>query len=74
MQTSNFSKYIFWSYKSNANLPDKVIIEQVALHGEMEDLKKLTKLYPREVLLNVLDSIKNKNSKRVNFISKVLLS
>lgn len=73
MLISNFSKYIFWSYNSDADLPDNIIIKQVATYGEIDDLKKLSKLYEKEIILNVLSSLQKKNTKRINFMKKVIL-
>jgi len=71
MLTSNFSKYIFWSYDDNADLDDRIIIKQVATYGEINDLIKLSSLYPKKTIINTLQSVKN--DKRVNFLIKVLL-
>ena len=71
MLTSNFSKYIFWSYDDNADLDDGIIIKQVATYGEINDLIKLSSLYPKKTIINKLQSVKN--DKRVNFLIKVLL-
>ena len=71
MIISNFSKHIFWSYNDNADLPDAVIIRQVATYGEIKDLIKLSVLFPKETIIKVLESIKK--DKRVNFILKVIL-
>ncbi len=68
-----FSKYIFWSYKNDADLPDELIIRQVAVYGGIEDIIKLTKLYRSKFLINILEGIKDKHPKRINFITKVLL-
>lgn len=73
MLISNFSKYIFWSYNSDADLPDNIIIKQVATYGEIDDLKKLSKLYEKKIILNVLSSLQKKNTKRINFMKKVIL-
>ena len=73
MLISNFSKYLFWSYNNDADLPDSIIIKQVTAYGEIDDLKKLSKLYEKEIILNVLSTLHNKNTKRINFMKKVIL-
>jgi len=73
MQIDNFPKHIFWSYKKGANLPESIIIKQVALYGEIDDIKNLTKLINKEKIVEVLNTIKSNNEKRVNFIIKVIL-
>jgi hypothetical protein len=73
MLINNFSRHIFWSYKENADLPDEVIIRNVSLYGEYHDLARLTELYTKEIIMDVLNSILPKNKKRINFIVKVFL-
>lgn len=71
MLIDKFSRHIFWSYKNNSDLPDSVIIKQVATYGEIDDLITLSRLYQTEIIKKVLKSIKN--NKRVNFMMKVIL-
>jgi hypothetical protein len=73
MKITEFSKYIFWSYKENADLPDEVIIRNVCLLGEFTDLYKLLELYPKENIKNELSNLLAKDKKRVNLIERVLL-
>ena len=73
MMISNFSKHIFWSYKADANLPDELVIKQVAIYGDIVDIIELTKLFSKDTINSVLQSIKQKNKKRVNFITKIFL-
>ena len=73
MNINKFSKYIFWSYKENADLSDNLVIKQVSTYGDIPDLQKLVKLYDKKTLLNVYNSMQNKHDKRINFIKKVLL-
>ena len=72
MLTDKFSKHIFWSYHKSADLPDSIIIKQVAAYGEINDLLTLSKLYPKEIIIKVLETFKGKNRKRINFIKKVI--
>ncbi len=71
MLINNLSKQIFWSYDDNADLPDEIVIKQVATYGEIKDLIKLSMLYPKETIIKVLKNFKN--DKRVNFLMKVIL-
>ena len=73
MLINNFPKYIFWSYNKNADLPDDIIIKQVAIYGELEDIIKLSNFYTKKNIMKVLNSLQNKNAKRINFIKKVIL-
>lgn len=73
MKITEFSKYIFWSYKENADLPDEVIIRNVCMLGEFSDLYKLIEFFPKESIKNELSKLLPKNKKRVNLIERVLL-
>lgn len=73
MLINNFSKYIFWSYKKDVDLPDELVIKQVAIYGKIKDLIILTKLYDKNYLLGSLQSVKKNYAKRFNFIRKVIL-
>jgi len=73
MKTDKFSKHIFWSYTENADLPDSIVIKQVAIYGEIKDLLILSNLYQKKLIIKVLQTISDKNKKRVNFILKVIL-
>ena len=73
MLISEFSKYIFWSYKPDADLPEEIIIKQVVAYGEISDLKKMIKLIEKESIKKVLNEMRDKYHKRVNFIEKVML-
>ena len=72
MRINEFSKHIFWSYNPDADLPNELIIWQVANYGELEDLIKLVRLFSINEILNALDR-PNINEKRVNFLKRVLL-
>ena len=73
MKIKYFSKHIFWSYNKEADLPEDLIIKQVAVYGEIYDLKKLSELINKEKILTVLQTIKTEYEKRVNFIEKIIL-
>ena len=73
MLINRFSKHIFWSYNKDADLPDRIIIEQVSIYGEIKDLIKLSKIYTKKQITESLQTLKNKYKKRINFIEKVIL-
>lgn len=75
MKINRFPKYIFWSYKENADLPISVIAKNVIQYGDVKDIVLLTKLIGAEELKNSLEniSVTNKSKKRINFIEKVIL-
>ena len=76
MKITGFSKYLFWSYDKNADLPEEIIITQILLYGEIKDMLHLVKLIGKEKVQKVVASIKinRQNSKRINFFQKVILS
>jgi hypothetical protein len=75
MNITEFSKHIFWSYKRDANLPDKLIIRQVIAHGELQDFKLLMKKFSSSAIHEAIDNWKKKDKyrKHINFIKKVIL-
>ena len=73
MLINQFSKHIFWSYKHDADLPDKIVIKQVVTYGEIKDLICLIKLYKKETIKEELKELKNKHTKRVYFVNKIIL-
>jgi hypothetical protein len=73
MLINPFSKHIFWSYHQNADLPDRIIIEQVATYGEISDLITLARLYKKENIIDVIQNLRPNCNKRVNFILKVII-
>lgn len=74
MQISEFSKHIFWSYNKEANLPDDLVIFQVANFGEIEDMQKLMEHFDKSLIREILSESKPQNKKRVHFFSQVFLS
>ncbi len=74
MKITFFSKYIFWSYKKDADLPERVVIRQVILYGEVKDMLALTKLVNKTAIKNVLEKLDDRYKKRRNFIEKVILA
>ena len=74
MKINNFSKYIFWSYKEDADLPDEIVIRQVLLYGEVKDMLLISKLYTKDAIHSVLVKFGQRENKRRYFIEKVILS
>lgn len=74
MQISEFSKHIFWSYNKEANLPDDLVIFQIANFGEIEDMQKLMEHFDKSYIHEILSGSKPQNKKRVHFFSQVFLS
>lgn len=76
MKITGFSEYPFWSYDKNADLPEEVIITQILLYGEIGDMLRMVNFVQRGKIEKVIDSIKvnRRNSKRINFFQKVILS
>jgi hypothetical protein len=76
MKITDFPVYIFWNYKKNADLPEKVVASNVFLYGNISDMIRITKVIPKNILEKVIDDIalKNRYKKRINFIRKIILS
>jgi hypothetical protein len=76
MKIAGFSEYLFWSYDKKADLPEEVIITQVLLYGEIADMLRMVNFIQKEKIEKVIASIKinQRNSKRINFFQKVILS
>jgi len=75
MLTSNYPHYIFWSYAPSADLPEEIIAEQVILYGDLEDIFRVCKELPRELIQKTTDKIAHNGrwKKRVNFMNKIIL-
>ena len=76
MKITDFPVYIFWNYKENADLPEEVVANNVFLYGNVNDMIRITKAIPKNILEKVIDDIalKNRYKKRINFIRKIILS
>jgi hypothetical protein len=74
MLTSYFSKYLFWSYRQNTDLPEEIVIKRVLAFGEMADLMALNKLIAESKIQEVLKNWKEKDKyrKRIHFYNKVI--
>ena len=75
MKIDKFPKYIFWSYKENADLPESIVTEHVIKYGDIKDIILLTEIVNREIILKVIKKLSNTNKakKRINFLEKVIL-
>lgn len=79
MKTINikpFSKHIFWAWKPDADLPENVVIQQVISYGEISDFRLLSKLFPRQKIIQAIDrwKEKEKHPKQINFLNQVFLN
>ena len=76
MKITGFSEYPFWSYDKKADLPEEVIITRILFYGEIKDMLQMVNFIQREKIEKVIASIKinRRNSKRINFFQKVILS
>ncbi|MDZ7742722.1 MAG: hypothetical protein U5Q03_13480 [Bacteroidota bacterium] len=74
MLISKFSKYLFWSYRKNADLPEEIVIQRVLAFGEIADLIFLNDLVPGSKIEEVLKNWKEKEKykRRINFYNKVI--
>lgn len=75
MNTKGFSKHIFWSYKSNADLPKQIIIKRVIAYGEIPDLLKLSESIPAIDIMHEISNWKEQGryKKRIYFLKKIIL-
>lgn len=61
MNISPFSKHIFWSWKSDADLPENLVIQQVIAYGEISDFRIISKLIPLQKINESIEKWKNKD-------------
>ena len=75
MNTAPFSKHIFWSWKSNADLPESIVVQQVIAYGEISDFRKLATLLPKQTIFATIDKWHNKQkyAKHIHFLKQVFL-
>ena len=75
MKTTEFPRYIFWSYSKDADLPEQIVAEQVILYGDLDDLFRLSTLIPKETITAVNQKIQatGRWEKRTHFINKIIL-
>ena len=75
MNITPFSKHVFWSWKSNADLPENVVIQQVIAYGEISDFRQLTTLLPKQKIISAIENWQNKDkyAKHIHFMKQVFL-
>lgn len=75
MDITPFSKHIFWSWKSDADLPENLVVQQVISYGEISDFRLICKLLPPEKINEAIEKWKNKDkyTKQINFMRQVFL-
>jgi len=75
MKIANFPRHIFWSYSSDADLPEKLITRQVILYGDLMDIFKLSKIISIDVIASVNSELckDDKYAKRCNLVQKLIL-
>lgn len=72
---SEFSKHIFRNYKDRSELNEEIMIDNVLLHGEMKDYRKLLSLVDKKSFIKAVEKLEKsgKYNKRINFIKKIIL-
>ena len=75
MKIAEFPHHLFWSYNSQADLPDDLVAEQVILYGDLDDLFHLSDLVSHDIIDAVNRKIMTKKrwQKRTHFVNKVIL-
>jgi hypothetical protein len=75
MNTAPFSKHIFWSWKPDSDLPENLVIQQVIAYGEISDFRLLSKLFPRQKIIEAIGKWKerDKYKKHIFFLEQVFL-
>jgi hypothetical protein len=53
MQITQFSNYIFWQYKPDADLPDLVVLENLLLYGDLDELLKISQYFSKQQITEV---------------------
>ena len=76
MDTSGFSPHIFWSYNPSADFPQKVVIRQVVLYGEIKDKVLLAKRIGKEKIRQEMGKWKKEKGteKHICFMQRVILA
>lgn len=75
MKISSFPKHIFWQYKPDADLPRRVVLENLLLYGELDDLLKVPQQFDVSEITSVYKKFENDKKwlKRVFFIKNILI-
>lgn len=75
MKISTFPRHLFWSYNSDADLPEEVVAEMVILYGDLADIFQLSSMIPLEVIARVNHEIETRGHwlRRCNLVDKIIL-
>jgi len=75
MLINKFPKYIFWSYKEDADLPESIIAEHVIRYGDVKDMTMLSEIIGKDEILKAVEKLSANDNvkKRTNFFLKVIL-
>ncbi len=75
MKITGFPHHLFWSYTSQADLPEELVAEQVILYGDLDDLFRLSDIVSNDIIAaaNQKISAQGRWQKRRHFVNKVIL-
>lgn len=75
MKITQFPRHIFWQYKSDANLPEMVILENLLHYGDLDDLLMIPNIFSIPQIEEIQKKIESQArfKKRAYFIKKILL-
>lgn len=75
MNISSFPKHIFWQYKTDADLPRMLVLENVLLYGDLDDMLKVPQQFDAKEIELVCRRIENdiRWLKRAFFIKNILM-
>jgi hypothetical protein len=54
MKINTFPRYIFWRYKSDADLKPQTIARQVFQYGDIADIRRAIQMIPEEEIQSTL--------------------
>lgn len=75
MKIANFPSHIFWSYSSDADLPENLIARQIIIYGDLKDIFALPELISIDTITLVNSELckDDKYAKRCNLVQKLIL-
>lgn len=75
MKIGRFPHHLFWSYSSQADLPEELVAEQVILYGDLDDLFRLSDMVSKDIIAAANKKISGQErwQKRTHFVNKVIL-
>ena len=75
MNIKPFSKHIFWSYKSDADLPENLVIQKVIAYGEISDFRLISRLIQPQKINEAIEKWNNKDryQKQICLLRKIFL-